>query len=330
MTLGEKIRKYRNLKKMTQKELGLKVGFSAATADSRIRKYESDIMAPKAEIRAKLAKALDVDLSALSDIDLRTYEDVMQILFLMENELGMTIERTHEKTSLVFDNTDFKNSDFLSYLYAWYIRKKSLPVKETDENYEEFLQYNLWKYRFPKDLNSFWKEQEKAIASNYSFSVEQIASTRPKMTKASELILQLRKMIQTGILIESHYKHIAPFQGGLALTFSVKQLLDNSFPARTDSFAEFLFDLQTLNHYGMQYETSYSIGEDGTKITYLLILNMFGSMFETIEEIQEHELNKESMSDYEIKCFEQSLASTVQTYNVDIKEEIELRNRISD
>ena len=80
----------------------------------------------------------------------------------------------------------------------------------------------------------------------------------------------------------------------------------------------------------MQYETSYSIGEDGTKITYLLILNMFGSMFETIEEIQEHELNKESMSDYEIKCFEQSLASTVQTYNVDIKEEIELRNRISD
>ena len=38
MTLGEKIRKYRSLKNMTQKELGLAIGFSGATADSRIRK----------------------------------------------------------------------------------------------------------------------------------------------------------------------------------------------------------------------------------------------------------------------------------------------------
>ena len=44
MTLGKKIRKYRMLKDMTQKELGLAVGFSEATADSRIRKYESGTM----------------------------------------------------------------------------------------------------------------------------------------------------------------------------------------------------------------------------------------------------------------------------------------------
>ena len=72
MTVGEKIRKYRMLKGWTQKELGLKVGFSAATADSRIRKYESDAMAPKADIRTKLADALGVDLSALSDVNVST------------------------------------------------------------------------------------------------------------------------------------------------------------------------------------------------------------------------------------------------------------------
>ena len=55
MKLGNKIRKYRQLNDMSQKELGMKVGFSAATADSRIRKYESDAMAPKADIRSRIA-----------------------------------------------------------------------------------------------------------------------------------------------------------------------------------------------------------------------------------------------------------------------------------
>ena len=42
MTLGEKIKKYRELRELTQRELGQKVGFSAGTEDSRIRKYEKN------------------------------------------------------------------------------------------------------------------------------------------------------------------------------------------------------------------------------------------------------------------------------------------------
>ena len=85
MTLGDKIRKYRTLQDMTQKDLGLMAGFSAATADSRIRKYEKDIMAPKDDIRQKLIEALDVDPSALSDINIESYEDIMQVFFLLED-----------------------------------------------------------------------------------------------------------------------------------------------------------------------------------------------------------------------------------------------------
>lgn len=72
------------LRQLAQKELGEKVGFSSKTANSRIRKYEKNIMAPKTEIRNKLADALDADLSALSDINIQTYEDVMHTLFLFE------------------------------------------------------------------------------------------------------------------------------------------------------------------------------------------------------------------------------------------------------
>ena len=44
MTLGEKIKKYRELRELTQRELGQKVGFSAGTEDSRIRKYEKNMI----------------------------------------------------------------------------------------------------------------------------------------------------------------------------------------------------------------------------------------------------------------------------------------------
>ena len=94
MTLGNKIRKYRKLNGLTQKEVGLKVGFSEQTADSRIRKYESDMMAPKAVLRNKLADALGVDLSALSEINVSTDEDVMQLLFQFEEDFGLEIEKS--------------------------------------------------------------------------------------------------------------------------------------------------------------------------------------------------------------------------------------------
>ena len=43
MTLGEKIKKYRELRGLTQKALGERVGFSIGTEDSRIRKYEKNM-----------------------------------------------------------------------------------------------------------------------------------------------------------------------------------------------------------------------------------------------------------------------------------------------
>ena len=110
MTLGEKIKEYRLLHDMTQKELGLKVGFSAVTADTRIRQYEKDAMAPKSDIRNKLVQALDVDPSALSDIDIRSIEDVIRVFFFMEEYLGFEIEKVD------LDNYQFFSKDKVYFL----------------------------------------------------------------------------------------------------------------------------------------------------------------------------------------------------------------------
>ena len=68
MTLGEKIKFARQLKGMTQKELGLMVGFSESTADNRIRQYEMGKMKPKEDKLELIANALGVDIDALTDI----------------------------------------------------------------------------------------------------------------------------------------------------------------------------------------------------------------------------------------------------------------------
>ena len=147
MTLGEKIRKYRKLKGMTQKELGLAAGFSPATADSRIRKYERNEVAPKDGIRKKLAKALGVDLPAISDIDVATDEDVMQVLFLLEEKYGMGIDKRDGKTVLIFDDANDSIRTLNNYMNLWYAQRKELlsnPYSVTDDRIRD---YEVWKSR---------------------------------------------------------------------------------------------------------------------------------------------------------------------------------------
>ena len=61
MTVGEKIRTIRIFRGMTQKELGLAVGFPEKGADNRIAQYETDYRVPRKEMLDKIAFALKVN-----------------------------------------------------------------------------------------------------------------------------------------------------------------------------------------------------------------------------------------------------------------------------
>ena len=61
MTVGEKIKKIRTFRGITQKELGLAVGFEEKGADNRIAQYETNYRVPKRELLDKIAQALRVD-----------------------------------------------------------------------------------------------------------------------------------------------------------------------------------------------------------------------------------------------------------------------------
>ena len=172
MTLGEKIRKYRLLHDLKQKDLGMMIGFSPATADSRIRKYEGDIMAPKSEIRNKLIQALDVDPSALSEIDIRSNEDIVRVFFFMEDYLGLEVEK------IDFDNFNFNQEKVSyekreiqtlnSYMYIWQQQKKNLLSTGTGNEKDSLREYELWKSRFPRDIRNYWNSLSEKIDSYYS------------------------------------------------------------------------------------------------------------------------------------------------------------------
>ena len=68
MTLGDKIKKYRLLYNIKQKELGSSLGFKLSTSEVCINQYENNKMTSKADIRARMAEILDIDIETLSNI----------------------------------------------------------------------------------------------------------------------------------------------------------------------------------------------------------------------------------------------------------------------
>lgn len=66
LNTGKRIRHFRILCGMTQKALGIAVGFPQDSADVRIAQYESGARTPKRNLLCQMAKALGVSPSALA------------------------------------------------------------------------------------------------------------------------------------------------------------------------------------------------------------------------------------------------------------------------
>ena len=85
MAIGERIRFLRNLKGMTQKWLGMAVGFDEKTADIRMAQYESGTRTPKENLTNDLAKVLEVSPAALNVPNIDSYVGLMHTLFALED-----------------------------------------------------------------------------------------------------------------------------------------------------------------------------------------------------------------------------------------------------
>ena len=88
MAIGQRIKFFRNLRNLTQKELGQNIGFSERAADVRIAQYESEKRIPKEDLTKSLASILDISPAALNVPDIDTYTGLMHTLFALEDIYG--------------------------------------------------------------------------------------------------------------------------------------------------------------------------------------------------------------------------------------------------
>lgn len=94
MATGERIRFFRTLRGMTQKYLGLLLGFPESSADVRLAQYESEDRTPKAELTGQMAEALDVSPKAIAVPNIDTMDGLMHTLFALEDRKLLRITNT--------------------------------------------------------------------------------------------------------------------------------------------------------------------------------------------------------------------------------------------
>ena len=153
MAIGERIHFFRIMRGMTQKYLGMLVGFPEKSADVRLAQYETGSRKPKADLTAALAQALDVAPQALDIPDIDSYIGLMHTLFALEDIYGLTISETDGEVCLKVSKDKSRNADeLLKMLCAWQEQAAKLSDEEISRE-----DYDQWRYNYPKfDTMQHW------------------------------------------------------------------------------------------------------------------------------------------------------------------------------
>ena len=148
MAIGERIRFFRNLRGMTQKYLGMQVGFPEKTADIRMAQYESGSRTPKADLTNNLAEIFGVSTKALTVPDIDNYEGLTHTLFTLEDLYGLKITEIDGEVCLHLDKGMGTNYLTMFGMFtAW--KEQAQKLKNGEITKEE---YDNWRYTYPESI----------------------------------------------------------------------------------------------------------------------------------------------------------------------------------
>ena len=137
MAIGERIHFFRTMRGMTQKYLGMALGFPEKSADVRLAQYENGSRTPK---------ALDVP-----DID--SYTGLMHTLFTLEDRYGLEVCECEDEVHLrVHIHKGRDAAELHRMLSAWGAVAAKLKAGEITKE-----EYDRWRYRYPElDTSGQW------------------------------------------------------------------------------------------------------------------------------------------------------------------------------
>lgn len=153
MAIGERIHFFRTARGMTQKYLGMLLGFPEKSADVRLAQYETGTRTPKADLTAALAQVLDVSPQALAVPDIDSYTGLMHTLFCLEDRYGLTVGEADGEICLKVEGKQGKDAaELLKMLFAWKEQADRLSAGEVSVE-----EYDRWRYHYPKhDTTQMW------------------------------------------------------------------------------------------------------------------------------------------------------------------------------
>lgn len=176
MTTGEKIKKIRIFRGMTQRELGLAAGFSEKGADNRIAQYETNYRIPKKELLVQFANALNVDAQNFYTESPGAAEDFMRTFFWLEEDSPGAIHLFQLDQNLNNENCSgnprayYHDSDAWpakppiglyfryglldEFMHEWLLRQQELEAKQISK--EEYFE---WKINWPRTCDDCGKRE---------------------------------------------------------------------------------------------------------------------------------------------------------------------------
>ena len=149
MTVGEKIKKARQYRNLTQKELGERVGLS----DDRIRHYEIDKRTPREDWLSKIAIALDFPIEFFTSRELNTYNDVVQTLNVLEEKYGLSVKKGGYASGKRMYSITIDDKLLDDAIFALLDGEEEILKQNADNNGKTAddieKERQLWKHRYP-------------------------------------------------------------------------------------------------------------------------------------------------------------------------------------
>lgn len=288
-SIGGKIKRYREMRGLTQKELGILCGFTPSTADVRIAQYEKNKKLPREKVLKDMAAALGLEEHALYDADLFYHEQMYHILFDLEDLHGLHPVKGPYGYQLAFGGStirkrEVKKYEYDSFLEDWYKKRQEYLPEESDSQAtidEKVKEYTLWRGEYPLNvikeaadrrdditrmaqlqaemdaLNAKMKSDEEFERINSVLDgilPDHQASFVP-IKKESDLIYLIKKLMENGIKIED-YNPVRPYENSEEYfhLLSVKTadfLNDND---KAVLFAELYSALESLKDVGIKLD----------------------------------------------------------------------------
>lgn len=140
MSTGENIKRIRNKRGITQKELGIAIGFGEESASPRIAQYETGNRTPREAILKKIAEVLQVDQRNIAIPTGYKEENMVYRLLVLEDYFPeMKLEKNTQTGDVVIN---FRNKKLNNFLLAWEVVRGKREQGIISE--EEYIN---WKYK---------------------------------------------------------------------------------------------------------------------------------------------------------------------------------------